>query len=622
MAGSSVKSFCIAAESYQDAALRCTLLILKVFLQSFSQQVIQQEIHVFDFLLDKCPGFLQIMTRLLNSASSPIVAEVLDILIAAVCSRSSRRSEIIATLVHWRLSQSLVRFDFFHDGHLTKLTYTLYAVLDCYKAINVEQMDINHNVVQNGADPNSPSDYDGIWWMTIKGGDRLGVDHCGELICCKLRWTAKEGAQDGDEKDGDEERSENEIDADEEKNDDGTVGDEAADDTLIWTFEGTARNSDGEEAQISGQLVGGELDFFYGLDEDRVVHFQSGPFMVGGFGGHGSSTVSDEDGSERVSHGFFMWHDSLRSENGENGEDGESGENSENGENGGNDASLAAIIHSHAPRFPEWYDDDTYAQDAALLADIFMGVSASHDSSKFHPLTVADVDNARRSFPGFERLAEMFHPHVYGLKVNKSNAETDAFFESRKTTYVGSTIWAMSSRHQLIATNYLHELKEDFDIIKNALHLAYSSLPEDILVGAGVIVPSKPARGTREAALKALNDEFIAAIHGVCTEQRIQWATSKASCIEATAQLVDGVIRTGNQSPNSTSFDDSPIYRLYLKWTGRLFLAHPSLAPSEPPFTFEELVVCFSQSIQRASESDDNEEDELAEEPNMRSLTF
>ena len=518
--------------------------------------------RVFDYLIDNCPGFLHLIIRLMGETNPIALTCCLQTIMCAICSKSSKRPEILAAFDHWRLAPSMTKFGLVRQGPFSLPAHSLYALINGAKLMDVEHITYNLKMdldtPTSYEKPFSSDDFDGVWWITTTNVNLVSAEKVAELICCNLKWVKEE---------------------------DGTV-----------SIKGTAVNRHGQEAEIIGQTTEKveQMGFQYNSSEENWIF--DGSMVPMGCGGV-ASDANDvaEPGAWNPVCSFFMWRDNRPA----------------------TPEFVASAIEtvkatSSSFKLPAWFDIDLMAQSLGPMMALRYGMLYTNLASSFAPHNVIELNSIPYEVPDIAEHAQNPAMPAIIARLRQDPSETNEAFQARCNIFSGAFSWGASQRFDAIKPTYMHELPEDLQTIVDALKITYASLPHEVLVAAGVVDPNDPTRRTAQAVLLSLDNDFETTIRKIYSSKMVAWFQNSKENLEASAVVLDAIIRTGLSGPatlTALDFDnDSPINQIYHKWTSRLVYAHPVLNSADPPFSFEELVVSFGLLLSPQFDDSANEE--------------
>ena len=183
--------------------------------------------------------------------------------------------------------------------------------------------------------------------------------------------------------------------------------------------------------------------------------------------------------------------------------------------------------------------------------------------------------------------------------LTKYPGENDATFSSRHTAFQATLRTILTFRLEMLEAYCMSNLeivKRDRETILSSLRMVYASLSEEFLIAIGAINPESVAISTKDKLMEGLHSSDPNVVLGfartVANLKTTIWRSSPSEVfLEASAKVLEAVIRTGITQPTNTFLDfkdvESPLNAIYRKYTAMLMWSHPALCPHEDPFSFE-----------------------------------
>lgn len=509
-----------------------------------------------EYLEDEVPSTINTLFRLLRLPNPIAITCALQLILFTIVTKSPRRKKWVAQYRHMRLIQHLSRFGLHRQTPFSQISAMLYAALEAADFIDADNY--THDLKMDAASPKlekpfASADFDGIWYISQVGSQLVGIEGVTYILCCDLKWELE--------------------------NDKITVkGPAFASDNLESTIDGSASAT---LEQLGFQLSSNDGSFSAIYDAVIV------PVGIGGTASRPEDLA--EGGGWNPIVGFHMWRDTRPS-------------TPEHWE----EAKKKVLASACAP--PAWFSEDTNDANRAMMATSLSN-GLAHTAGCFAPWTVVEQASAPYEVPGIrEYAADPSIPSVVLNSLSQSEFETDNAYATRQELFLGASSIIVVERLNIIPA-FAHELDDDSALIVKSVVEAYGSLPDSVLLAAGVIIPSDDSHSSRRLVMQALDANPTTALFHICQQQLRLWCDpkTKASFLGAASLLIDAVVRTGITNPSGEVFDfdnKSPINTLYHKWTCRLTYTHPSVDAASPPFSFEELyasmIICQQRMFEDA----------------------
>lgn len=528
----------ICGATWEEWAMSSHTLMLISFLQADPSG------RALEYMTERCPDIFQLYIRLLNSSDPPVVLGAVHFLMAVATSPSPSRSKWIAQLHHWRLSVHLSKFIGIRKSALAAPISALIVALEAADFIDCAHLSRLNRDSQWFQDPIdfSKEDFDGIWWIAKVDARTAGLDRTFDIICCNLAF--EEAPSDIPEQLG----------------------------SPIVTVKGSTVNSRGVKGTLHGDGKTSESIFGFTVENDGPKEeslFFNAVVLLHSLGG--MANPSDQEPGDDPAYSFFMWRDSRPA-------------TPEFWQEATSVLVRSAEPYSHPPAWVSTSDQNLAVQSSQMR----IGASAMHHS-QFSSIDVLELSVL------VDQVGDPSDSGGYGdilpNSLEQGDGESDAAYANRSIVFAGSHAYLYSHRLQALETFFQELVDTDMELMTKAIFEACSVLPEDVLIGVRLIVRSVPQIKDKRALLKTLKREVDAIISGAFSAQTDAWGDleSRTSYAIAASKFLDAVIGP----PGS---EETPIRKLYLKWSSRLGLVHPALNPADTPFSLIELLY-FAQSI-------------------------